>query len=150
MTKSRVERGAHKNCWLDIGSGPQREHFEARCIDVRPSGADFTVLGVKVCAPSRSALVDVGTSSAVFAFAWIAITSEKAMTRTPFWRAPCHELRLRGFKMIEAPDAPGVINGPCSFFSAVPDITDPMHRRMYEWIRDSITRRIAHTHDSAS
>ena len=82
MTKSRVERGAHKHRWLDIGSGPQREHFEARRIDVRPSGADFTVLGVKVCAPSRSALVDVGTSSAVFAFAWIAITSEKAMTRT--------------------------------------------------------------------
>ena len=78
MTKSRVERGAHKHRWLDIGSGPQREHFEARRIDVRPSGADFTVLGVKVCAP----LVDVGTSSAVFAFAWIAITSEKAMTRT--------------------------------------------------------------------
>ena len=82
MTKSRVERGAHKHRWLDIGSGPQREHFEARRIDVRPSGADFTVLGVKVCAPSRSALVDVGTSSAVFAFAWIAMTSEKAMTRT--------------------------------------------------------------------
>ena len=82
MTKSRVERGAHKHRWSDIGSGPQREHFEARRIDVRPSGADFTVLGVKVCAPSRSALVDVGTSSAVFAFAWIAITSEKAMTRT--------------------------------------------------------------------
>ena len=82
MTKSRVERGAHKHRWLDIGSGPQREHFEARRIDVRPSGADFTVLGVKVCVPSISALVDVGTSSAVFAFAWIAITSEKAMTRT--------------------------------------------------------------------
>ena len=82
MTKSRVERGAHKHRWLDTGSGPQREHFEARRSDVRPSGADFTVLGVKVCVPSISALVDVGTSSAVFAFAWIAITSEKAMTRT--------------------------------------------------------------------
>ena len=82
MTKSRVERGAHKHCLSDIGSGPQHRHFEARRIDVRPSGADFTVLGVKECAPSRSALVDVGTSSAVFAFAWIAITSEKAMTRT--------------------------------------------------------------------
>ena len=63
MTKSRVERGAHKHRWLDIGSGPQREHFEARRINVRPSEADFTVLGVKVCAPSRSALVDVGTSA---------------------------------------------------------------------------------------